>query len=72
VVRVFDANIDKNVSFQAGYVRAIEQDRPDLVTFEEFEPSALQGMAASGVLASFPYRCIGQPQAATLASTSSQ
>ena len=58
VVRVFDANIKQNLQFQAGYVRAIEQDRPDLITLEEFSPSALQGMEASGVLASFPYRCV--------------
>ena len=57
VVRVFDANIDKSRDFQAGYVRAIEQDRPDLITLEEFTPSALRSMAASGVLAGFPYRC---------------
>ena len=38
-------------------MRAIEQDRPDLITLEEFTPSALRSMAASGVLASFPYRC---------------
>ena len=46
-VRVFDANIDKNLRFEAGYVRAIEQDRPDLITLEEFTPSALHSMAAS-------------------------
>ncbi len=57
VVRVFDANIDKSLRFEAGYVRAIEQDRPDLITLEEFTPPALQSMAASGVLAGFPYRC---------------
>lgn len=57
VVRVFDANIDKSRNFQAGYVRAIEQDRPDLVTLEEVTPLALRSMMASGVLASFPYRC---------------
>jgi len=57
VVRVFDANIDKSLHFEAGYVQAIGQDRPDLVTLEEFTPSALQAMVASGVLASFPYRC---------------
>ena len=56
-VRVFDANIDQTFRFQTGYVRAIEQDRPDLITLEEFTPSALQSMAASGVLADFPYRC---------------
>jgi endonuclease/exonuclease/phosphatase (EEP) superfamily protein YafD len=58
VVRVFDANIDKSLQFQAGYVRAIEQDRPDVVTLEEFTPSALQSMAASGLLKTFPYRCM--------------
>ena len=56
-MRVFDANIDQSLRFQTGYVRAIEQDRPDLVTLEEFTPSALQAMVASGVLAGFPYRC---------------
>src|ERR1017187_3141217 len=54
VVRVFDANIDKSLHFEAGYVRAIEQDRPDLISLEEFTPAALHGMVASGVLASFP------------------
>ena len=57
VVRVFDANIAQSLHFEAGYVRAIEQDRPDLVTLEEATPAALDSMAASGVLASFPYRC---------------
>jgi hypothetical protein len=27
VVRVFDANVDKSIDFEAGYARAIEQDR---------------------------------------------
>jgi endonuclease/exonuclease/phosphatase (EEP) superfamily protein YafD len=57
VVRVFDANIDKSYHFQAGYVRAIEQAHPDLITLEEFTPPALHSMEASGVLAGFPYRC---------------
>jgi endonuclease/exonuclease/phosphatase (EEP) superfamily protein YafD len=65
VVRVFDANIDASRDFRAGYVRAIEQDRPDLVTLEEITPSALQNMAASGVLASFPYRCAAPTPGAT-------
>ena len=65
VVRVFDANIDQSLRFQAGYVRAIKQDRPDLVTLEEFTPSALQSMVASGVLASFPYRCVAPVYDAT-------
>jgi endonuclease/exonuclease/phosphatase (EEP) superfamily protein YafD len=56
-VRVFDANIDKSFRFEAGYVRAIEQDHPDVITLEEFTPLALQAMKASGVLAGFPYRC---------------
>jgi endonuclease/exonuclease/phosphatase (EEP) superfamily protein YafD len=64
-VRVFDANIDQSSHFQAGYVRAIEQDRPDLVTLEEFTPAALQSMVASGVLASFPYRCVAPTPGAT-------
>jgi endonuclease/exonuclease/phosphatase (EEP) superfamily protein YafD len=65
VVRVFDANVDQSLNFKTGYVRAIEQDRPDLVTLEEFTPSALQSMAASGVLASFPYRCVAPTIGAT-------
>ncbi len=65
VVRVFDANIDKNLRFDAGYVRAIESDRPDVITLEEFTPPALQSMMASGVLASFPYRCAAPAYGAT-------
>lgn len=65
VVRVFDANIDHSLHFQAGYVRAIEEDRPDLVTLEEFTPLALHSMVASGVLASFPYRCVAPTSGAT-------
>jgi endonuclease/exonuclease/phosphatase (EEP) superfamily protein YafD len=64
-VRVFDANVDKSLSFQAGYVRAIERDHPDLITLEEFTPPALQSMAASGVLADFPYRCAAPAYGAT-------
>jgi len=65
VVRVFDANIDKSLHFEAGYVRAIEQARPDLISLEEFTPAALQDMAASGVLASYPYRCSAPAYGAT-------
>ncbi len=65
VVRVFDANIDQSLGFEAGYVRAIEQDHPDLVTLEEFTPAALQAMTASGVLAGFPYRCAAPAFGAT-------
>ena len=65
VVRVFDANVDKSLQFQAGYVRAIEQDRPDVVTLEEFTPPALQSMAASGMLVRFPYRCVAPTIGAT-------
>jgi len=57
-VRVFDANVKRSPEFHAGYVRAIEQDRPDVVTLEEFTPSTLQSMVASGVLARYPYRCV--------------
>lgn len=64
-VRVFDANVDKSLTFQAGYVRTIERDRPDLITLEEFAPPALQSMAASGVLAGFPYRCAAPAFGAT-------
>jgi len=64
-VRVFDANVDKALSFQAGYVQAIERDRPDLITLEEFTPQALQSMAASGVLSDYPYRCAAPAPEAT-------
>jgi endonuclease/exonuclease/phosphatase (EEP) superfamily protein YafD len=65
VVRVFDANIDSSQDFYAGYVRGIEQDRPDLVTLEEFTPSALNAMSASGVLTRFPYQCAAPAYGAT-------
>jgi endonuclease/exonuclease/phosphatase (EEP) superfamily protein YafD len=65
VVRVFDANTDKSLGFQSGYVRAIEQDHPDLVTLEEFTPPALTAMKASGVLERFPYRCVAPAFGAT-------
>ena len=64
-VRVFDANVDQSSRFQAGYVRAIEQDRPDLITLEELTPQALRSMTASGVLAGYPYRCAAPPPGAT-------
>ena len=64
-VRVFDANVDQTPHFYAGYARAIEQDRPDLVTLEEFTPSALNAMSASGVLARFPYQCAAPAYGAT-------
>jgi endonuclease/exonuclease/phosphatase (EEP) superfamily protein YafD len=57
VVRIFDANIDKSVTFAAGYQRAIESYHPDVLTFEEFNPSAYQSLSASGILKSFPSRC---------------
>ena len=63
--RVFDANVDKSLVFQAGYVRAIERDRPDLITLEEFTPPALRNMVATGVLADFPYRCAAPAYGAT-------
>jgi endonuclease/exonuclease/phosphatase (EEP) superfamily protein YafD len=65
VVRVFDANIDKSPHFGAGYVRAIEQDRPDLITLEEFTPPALHSMVASGILVDFRYRCVAPAYGAT-------
>jgi endonuclease/exonuclease/phosphatase (EEP) superfamily protein YafD len=65
VVRVFDANIDSSLHFETGYRQAIGQDRPDLVTLEEFTPPALQAMVASGVLARFPYRCVAAAYGAT-------
>jgi endonuclease/exonuclease/phosphatase (EEP) superfamily protein YafD len=65
VLRVFDANIDKSLRFQSGYVRAIQQDRPDLIALEEFTPPALTAMKASGVLGRFPYRCAAPAFGAT-------
>jgi endonuclease/exonuclease/phosphatase (EEP) superfamily protein YafD len=65
VVQLFDANIDSSMTFEAGYVRAIEQDHPDLITLEEFTPAAQQAMLASGVLAGFPYQCAAPADGAT-------
>ena len=62
---MFDANIDPSLHFQAGYVRAIEQDHPDLITLEEFTPSAMYSMVASGVLASYPYPWVPPTPGAT-------
>jgi endonuclease/exonuclease/phosphatase (EEP) superfamily protein YafD len=64
-VSVFDANIDQTFTFKAGYVQAIEQNHPDLITFEEITPAALQSMAAAGILANFPYRCSATAWGAT-------
>jgi endonuclease/exonuclease/phosphatase (EEP) superfamily protein YafD len=64
-IRVFDANIDSSNGFQPGYVRAIERDRPDLITLEEFTPGAQYSMMASGVLSRFPYRCAAPALGAT-------
>jgi endonuclease/exonuclease/phosphatase (EEP) superfamily protein YafD len=57
LVRLFDANVDKSLDFEIGWVRAIEQDRPAVLTLEEFTPPAMQSMEASGVLRTYPYRC---------------
>ena len=65
VVRVFDANIDSSLQFFAGYSHAIEQDNPDLMTLEEFTPSAMNAMSAAGVLTRFPYRCAAPAWGAT-------
>ena len=62
-LRLFDANIDKSLTFEAGWVHAIEADRADVVTLEEFTPPALQAMVASGVLDPYPYRCTDPPSA---------
>lgn len=64
-LKVFDANIDKSFEFESGYLHAIEQDHPDLVTLEEFTPEALLSMIASGVLNEFPYRCVAPASGAT-------
>ncbi len=65
VVRVLDANVDHAQHFYTGYRKAIESDRPDLITFEEFTPANLRSITASGVLASFPYRCVAPTEGAT-------
>jgi endonuclease/exonuclease/phosphatase (EEP) superfamily protein YafD len=65
VVRVFDANVDKSLHFETGYVQAIEQDRPDVITLEEFTPAALRSIVASGVLGSFRYQCVAPTPGAT-------
>ena len=65
MVRVFDANIDSSFHFEAGYARAMEQARPDLVTLEEITPLAMKSLVATGVLESFPYRCAAPTYGAT-------
>jgi endonuclease/exonuclease/phosphatase (EEP) superfamily protein YafD len=64
VLRIFDVNTDDAPRFYPGYVQAIEHDRPDLVTLEEFEPSAWRSMQASGVLAQFPHQCAAPQEGA--------
>lgn len=64
VLRIFDVNTDDAPRFSPGYVQAIERDKPDLVTLEEFEPSAWRGMQASGVLARFPHQCAAPQEGA--------
>ena len=64
VLRIFDVNTDDALRFYPGYVQAIEHDRPDLVTLEEFEPSAWRSMQASGVLAQFPHQCAAPQEGA--------
>jgi endonuclease/exonuclease/phosphatase (EEP) superfamily protein YafD len=61
-VRVFDANLDSGWALYPGYLQAIKQDNPDLITFEEFSgggPSggALQTMKDSGLLTRYRYYC---------------
>jgi endonuclease/exonuclease/phosphatase (EEP) superfamily protein YafD len=56
-IRVFDANLDTGRALYPGYVRAIEQDNPDVISFEEYSPGADQSIADSGALARYPYRC---------------
>ena len=65
VVRVLDAGVDSSPVFHNGYVRAIRQNHPDLITLTEFTPSAWPSMLASGVLASYPYRCAAPANGAT-------
>jgi endonuclease/exonuclease/phosphatase (EEP) superfamily protein YafD len=65
VVRVFDANVDQSEIFNDGYVKAIEQQRPDVIALEEFTPQALWSMKNSGVLASYPYQCTSPTPGAT-------
>jgi endonuclease/exonuclease/phosphatase (EEP) superfamily protein YafD len=57
-VRVLDAGVDSSQVFHTGYVQAIEQEHPDLITLTEFTPAAYQSMQASGVLKDYPYRCV--------------
>jgi endonuclease/exonuclease/phosphatase (EEP) superfamily protein YafD len=64
-VRLFDANVDKSLTFETGWVRAIEQDRADVVTLEEFTPPAMQDIVVTGVLRNYPYRCVAPTYGAT-------
>jgi endonuclease/exonuclease/phosphatase (EEP) superfamily protein YafD len=56
-VRVLDAGVDDSMIFHDGYVQAIEQAHPDIITLTEFTPPAYRSMQASGVLNNYPYRC---------------
>jgi endonuclease/exonuclease/phosphatase (EEP) superfamily protein YafD len=65
VVRVLDVNVDRTPHFDTGYRRAIESERPDLITLEEVTPTTMQSVTDSGMLASFPYRCAAPAYGAT-------
>jgi endonuclease/exonuclease/phosphatase (EEP) superfamily protein YafD len=56
--RVFDANIDQSNIFESGYVSAIKNDHPNILTLEEFHPGALNSMKASGILTFYPHQCV--------------
>ena len=48
IVRLFDANIDKSLTFAPGYLRAIASDHPDVISFEEITPSRVQTVGRFG------------------------
>ena len=56
-IRVFEAGLDSGRALYPGYLQAIKQDNPDLITFEEFSGGAEQTMKDSGLLAEYRYYC---------------
>ena len=65
VVRVFDANIDKSLTFAPGYQQVIGSYRPDVLAFEEFTPGADASLTSTGILHAYPFQCSAPAPKAT-------
>jgi endonuclease/exonuclease/phosphatase (EEP) superfamily protein YafD len=68
-IRLFDANLDSGWALYPGYLQAIRQDNPDLITFEEFSGGDGRGdeqsMKDSGLLTRYHYYCAEPEYGAT-------